>query len=133
LKLDDMVWFSPFRISRRIVEQYRYGRVLLAGDAAHIHSPVGGQGMNLGVQDAFALGAALSEGEAAVDRWAAERHGVGRRVLAATDIFTRLVAARGSLPAMLRGVALRVVASQPFLVRGLERRLAGLAYPPVPA
>jgi 2-polyprenyl-6-methoxyphenol hydroxylase-like FAD-dependent oxidoreductase len=132
LKLDDMVWFSAFRISRRIVTQYRFGRVVLAGDAAHIHSPVGGQGMNLGVQDAYALAAALRDGEAAVDRWATERHRVGRRVLFVTDLLTRAVTARSSFVAQLRASALRFVARHPTLVHRLERNLAGLNYPPVP-
>ncbi|WLQ41682.1 rifampin monooxygenase [Streptomyces laculatispora] len=86
---------SPRRLSRfgdatRQAEQYRVGRVLLAGDAAHIHPPTGGQGLNLGVQDAFNLGWKLA---AAVNGWApeglldsyhAERHPVGARVLANT-------------------------------------------------
>ncbi len=51
----DPVWLSGFRINERKVKDYRYGRVFLAGDAAHIHSPAGGQGMNTGMQDAFNL------------------------------------------------------------------------------
>jgi hypothetical protein len=55
LRLHDPVWLSGFRINERKVAQYSKGRVLLAGDAAHIHSPAGGQGMNTGMQDAFNL------------------------------------------------------------------------------
>jgi 3-(3-hydroxy-phenyl)propionate hydroxylase len=132
LALDGMIWFSQFRISRRIATRYRFGRVVLAGDAAHIHSPAGGQGMNLGIQDAFALAAALPRGEAAVNAWAATRHRVGRRVLVATDILTRVMGARSPLAARLRAVALRFAAGRPGLVRRLERNLAGLAYPELP-
>ncbi|MQS36748.1 rifampin monooxygenase [Streptomyces katsurahamanus] len=80
-------WLSRFGDATRQAEQYRVGRVLLAGDAAHIHPPTGGQGLNLGVQDAFNLGWKLA---AAVNGWApeglldsyhAERHPVGARVL----------------------------------------------------
>ncbi|MGW3802812.1 rifampin monooxygenase [Streptomyces clavifer] len=80
-------WLSRFGDATRQAESYRVGRVLLAGDAAHTHPPTGGQGMNLGVQDAFNLGWKLA---AAVDDWApddlldsyhAERHPVGARVL----------------------------------------------------
>ncbi|MET7860785.1 rifampin monooxygenase [Streptomyces sp. NPDC005318] len=80
-------WLSRFGDATRQAERYRVGRVLLAGDAAHIHPPTGGQGLNLGVQDAFNLGWKLA---AAVDGWApeglldsyhAERHPVGARVL----------------------------------------------------
>lgn len=86
---------SPRRLSRfgdatRQAERYRVGRVLLAGDAAHIHPPTGGQGLNLGVQDAFNLGwklAAAVEGwapEGLLDSYHAERHPVGARVLSNT-------------------------------------------------
>lgn len=80
-------WLSRFGDATRQAERYRVGRVFLAGDAAHIHPPTGGQGLNLGVQDAFNLGWKLA---AAVNGWApdglldtyhAERHPVGARVL----------------------------------------------------
>ncbi|MEU9188976.1 rifampin monooxygenase [Streptomyces sp. NPDC048484] len=83
-------WLSRFGDATRQAERYRVGRVLLAGDAAHIHPPTGGQGLNLGVQDAFNLGWKLA---AAVNGWAPEglldsyhdeRHPVGARVLANT-------------------------------------------------
>ena len=115
------------------VAQYRHGRVVLAGDAAHIHSPAGGQGMNLGIQDAFALAAALPQGEAAVDAWAAERHKVGQRVLFATDLLTRMMTARGLLARQVRPRVLRFIARHEGLVRRFEHNLAGLAYPEVPA
>jgi 2-polyprenyl-6-methoxyphenol hydroxylase-like FAD-dependent oxidoreductase len=133
ITLGDMCWFSAFRISRRQVARYRLGRVVLAGDAAHIHSPAGGQGMNLGIQDAFALAAALQRGEAAVEIWAAERHRVGRRVLFATDLLTRVMTAHGPLAHFLRPRALRFIARRKRLVRRFEHNLAGLAYPPLPA
>ncbi|MET8210213.1 rifampin monooxygenase [Streptomyces sp. NPDC005373] len=80
-------WLSRFGDATRQAERYRVGRVFLAGDAAHIHPPTGGQGLNLGVQDAFNLGWKLA---AAVNGWApeglldsyhTERHPVGARVL----------------------------------------------------
>ncbi|GAB2720222.1 rifampin monooxygenase [Kitasatospora kifunensis] len=83
-------WLSRFGDATRQAERYRVGQVLLAGDAAHIHPPTGGQGLNLGVQDAFNLGWKLA---AAVNGWApeglldsyhAERHPVGAAVLANT-------------------------------------------------
>ncbi|QEU89208.1 rifampin monooxygenase [Streptomyces viridosporus] len=80
-------WLSRFGDATRQAERYRVGRVLLAGDAAHIHPPTGGQGLNLGVQDAFNLGwklAAVVNGwapEGLLDSYHAERHPVGARVL----------------------------------------------------
>ncbi|MFJ9744658.1 rifampin monooxygenase [Streptomyces chartreusis] len=83
-------WLSRFGDATRQAERYRVGRVLLAGDAAHIHPPTGGQGLNLGVQDAFNLGwklAATVRGrapEGLLDTYHAERHPVGAAVLANT-------------------------------------------------
>ncbi|MFE4830804.1 rifampin monooxygenase [Streptomyces sp. NPDC056672] len=80
-------WLSRFGDATRQAERYRVGRVLLAGDAAHIHPPTGGQGLNLGVQDAFNLGwklAAQVNGwapEGLLDSYHTERHPVGARVL----------------------------------------------------
>ncbi|MFJ3160850.1 rifampin monooxygenase [Streptomyces kanasensis] len=83
-------WLSRFGDATRQAERYRVGRVLLAGDAAHIHPPTGGQGLNLGIQDAFNLGwklAAEVSGrapEGLLDSYHAERHPVGAGVLANT-------------------------------------------------
>lgn len=80
-------WLSRFGDATRQAERYRVGRVLLAGDAAHIHPPTGGQGLNLGVQDAFNLGWKLAAAvagwapEGLLDSYHAERHPVGARVL----------------------------------------------------
>src|SRR5581483_10826291 len=59
LAVTDVIWGSHFKIHHRVADSYRSGRLLLAGDAAHVHSPAGGQGMNLGIQDAVALADAL--------------------------------------------------------------------------
>ncbi|MEU4623519.1 FAD-dependent monooxygenase [Actinoplanes sp. NPDC023801] len=80
-------WLSRFGDATRLAERYRVGRVLLAGDAAHIHPPIGGQGLNLGVQDAFNLGwklAAQIRGwapDTLLDTYQAERHPVAADVL----------------------------------------------------
>jgi 2-polyprenyl-6-methoxyphenol hydroxylase-like FAD-dependent oxidoreductase len=80
-------WMSRFGDATRLAERYRVGRVLLAGDAAHIHPPTGGQGLNLGVQDSFNLGwklAAQIRGwapETLLDTYQAERHPVAEDVL----------------------------------------------------
>lgn len=89
-------WRSAFEIHRRIAPTFRRGRVFLAGDAAHVHSPAGGQGMNLGLQDAFNLGwklAAVLQGRAddtLLDTYDAERRPVARATLRGTDFATRI-------------------------------------------
>ncbi|WP_435648762.1 FAD-dependent monooxygenase [Kitasatospora purpeofusca] len=107
-------WLSRFGDATRQAERYRVGRVLLAGDAAHIHPPTGGQGLNLGVQDAFNLGWKLA---AEVDGWApeglldsyhAERHPVGARVLANTRAQMTLLGS-GSGPTALRELFTRLM------------------------
>jgi hypothetical protein len=86
--LREVRWGSRFSDAARQASQYRKGRVFLAGDAAHIHSPTGGQGMNLGLQDAFNLGwklaAYVKDGVDLLDSYHDERHPVGAAVLANT-------------------------------------------------
>ncbi|MBV1856574.1 rifampin monooxygenase [Catellatospora tritici] len=92
-------WMSRFGDATRLAERYRVGRVLLAGDAAHIHPPIGGQGLNLGVQDAFNLGwklAAQIRGwapETLLDTYQAERHPVAEDVLDNTRAQMELLSA----------------------------------------
>jgi 2-polyprenyl-6-methoxyphenol hydroxylase-like FAD-dependent oxidoreductase len=90
LTMSDMRWSSLFRISMRLAARYRDGRVFIAGDAAHIHPPTGGQGMNTGIQDAYNLAwkmALVLQGTASpdlLDTYEAERRPVGADVVART-------------------------------------------------
>src|SRR5205823_6048270 len=83
----DVTWLSRFTDMARQAASYRHRRVLLAGDSAHIHSPTGGQGLNIGVQDAVNLGWKLARvvhgisPETLLDSYQAERHPIGARVL----------------------------------------------------
>nr|WP_144414323.1 monooxygenase [Bacillus atrophaeus] len=95
--LTDSVWTSRFGNAARQAKQYRNGRVFLAGDAAHIHFPAGGQGLNVGLQDAMNLGwklAADINGSAPswlLDSYHAERHPVAEDLLSNTEVQTRLL------------------------------------------
>ncbi len=92
----EISWKSRFHCDERQVAQYRHGRVFLAGDAAHVHSPVGGQGMNTGIQDAANLAwklAAVLGGadDSLLDSYQDERHPIGRRVVLQSGVMTRAV------------------------------------------
>jgi 2-polyprenyl-6-methoxyphenol hydroxylase-like FAD-dependent oxidoreductase len=115
-------WLSRFHSDERQVERYRTGRVFLAGDAAHVHSPAGGQGMNTGLQDAANLGwklAATAAGwapDGLLDSYQQERHAIGRLVLRTSGGIIRLAllesrAARVGRD-VLAGLALHVPAVQ---------------------
>lgn len=120
---------SRFSDATRQVEQYRVGRVLFAGDAAHIHSPMGGQGLNLGVQDAFNLGwklAATLQGRAPaglLDSYHAERHPVAARVLHHTSAQRVLADLH---PGNEDVAALREIVTDLLRLPDTNRHLAGL-------
>jgi 2-polyprenyl-6-methoxyphenol hydroxylase-like FAD-dependent oxidoreductase len=106
-RLTSMRWSSVYRVSHRIASAYGRGRVFIAGDAAHIHPPVGGQGMNTGLQDAHNLAWKLAyvakgrAGPALLDSYLAERHPVGVDVVKATSAALNAVLARQAAnPAM---------------------------------
>jgi 2-polyprenyl-6-methoxyphenol hydroxylase-like FAD-dependent oxidoreductase len=132
VRVTDVVWGSRFRIHERVADQYRAGRVLLAGDAAHTHSPAGGQGMNLGLRDAVTLGdalsAALREGrEDRLDEYAAGSRAEAMHVVALAHRLTRLATAPAAVRP-LRNVALRLLAHVPAFRRGLAEQLSALGH-----
>jgi 2-polyprenyl-6-methoxyphenol hydroxylase-like FAD-dependent oxidoreductase len=105
--------------------------VLLAGDAAHVHSPAGGQGMNAGILDALrladALVCALAGDETDLDAYGRERRPVAEQVVSFADTLTRLATVRPTLRG-LRNLALRALAYLPPFRRRLAWRLSGLVY-----
>ncbi|HLH78376.1 MAG TPA: FAD-dependent monooxygenase [Candidatus Binataceae bacterium] len=133
IRLHDALWLSYFRIHRRQAQSYRVNRVFLAGDACHIHSPAGGQGMNTGLQDAYNLGWKLALvlkglGRAEIlDSYSAERHAVGRAVLTATDLTTRIGALRSPVGMVVRSRLMAVLSGSEFLTQRAGRTLAELS------
>jgi 2-polyprenyl-6-methoxyphenol hydroxylase-like FAD-dependent oxidoreductase len=101
-------WFSTYHVHHRVAEHFRKGRAFLLGDAAHIHSPAGGQGMNTGIGDAinlaWKLAAVLGGGaqDKLLDSYEAERIGFARRLVATTDRVFNFVTAEGWLADILR-------------------------------
>jgi 2-polyprenyl-6-methoxyphenol hydroxylase-like FAD-dependent oxidoreductase len=130
LRLRDPVWMTDFRIHLRSAARYRAGRVFLAGDAAHIHSPAGAQGMNTGIQDAINLGwklALVTRGAAnpaLLDTYEAERAPVGQMVLRLTNrLFTLPTTANPLIRAARTGLAPRLA---PLVLRFTALRRTGL-------
>ncbi len=127
----DVLWGSRFRVHHRVADSYRAGRVLLAGDAAHVHSPAGGQGMNAGILDAMvlaeALRRALAGDPAALDDYGAQRRPVAQQVVAFADTLTRMATVRPALRA-LRNAVLGTLAQLPPFRKRLAWRLSGLVY-----
>jgi 2-polyprenyl-6-methoxyphenol hydroxylase-like FAD-dependent oxidoreductase len=128
----ELVWGSRFHIQHRVADSYRAGRLLLAGDAAHVHSPAGGQGMNLGIQDAVALADVLPDvlhggSDSALDAYTASRRPIARAVLATTGRLTRLATLpRAARPA--RNGLMQLAAQIPVVRTRLAWRLSGLVY-----
>lgn len=129
VRVRDAVWLTRFRLHHRQAARYRAGRVFLAGDAAHIHSPVGAKGMNTGIQDAWNLGwkiAMVSQrraGERLLDSYEAERWPVGRTLLRATDrafgTFAQSVSGTASMM-LLRRLLVRAVVAPALSHQGIR-------------
>jgi 2-polyprenyl-6-methoxyphenol hydroxylase-like FAD-dependent oxidoreductase len=104
-------WSSRFRVHHRVAEKFRVGSVFLAGDAAHVHSPAAGQGMNTGIADAYDLStrlAAVLTGQAetsVLDGYERERRAAALEVLRFTDRMTRMAMLSNPVARSVRGVA----------------------------
>ena len=132
---------ARFHINQRRTEHYRVSRIFLAGDAAHIHSPIGAQGMNTGIQDALNLGWKLAltvKGQASsrlLESYETEREQVGEALLRTTDLTTRLALTRNPLLLALRDALTPILfSSLPPAAHRLAESLAELniAYPHSP-
>ncbi|WP_406294984.1 FAD-dependent oxidoreductase [Embleya sp. NBC_00888] len=130
--VEEVVWGSRFRVHHRVADTYRAGRILLAGDAAHVHSPAGGQGMNAGILDAVALADALGSvldggATSALDAYGATRRPIAEQIVQLADRMTRVATITPALRP-LRNVVLRTITRIPAVRRDLALRLSGLTY-----
>lgn len=133
-RVDEVIWSSRFRVHHRVANRYRSGRILLAGDAAHVHSPAGGQGMNTGIQDAVALGDALADvlsggaPERQLDVYERIRRPVAERVVAFTHRMTRLATLRSRRAKRVRNALINMIGRIPAVRRWLATELSELRY-----
>ncbi|WUR15016.1 FAD-dependent monooxygenase [[Empedobacter] haloabium] len=130
-RVHELLWSSAFHLQHRLAAHVHQGRFLLCGDAAHVHSPAGGQGMNIGIQDAVELAEplalALREGDlAGIEAWARRRHEVAREVVRMTDGLTRMATVSTGAGRAVRDAVLGLVGHSEFLRQKIAIRLAEL-------
>jgi len=130
-RIHDPSWLSTFRTNERLAAHYRLGRVFLAGDAAHIHTPAGGQGMNTGIQDATNLGwklalvlAGRGEAELLLDSYEAERRPIARAVIASAAMKLHAAFAGNVMARVVRDLAVTVAGNLPVLQKKLQVELS---------
>jgi 2-polyprenyl-6-methoxyphenol hydroxylase-like FAD-dependent oxidoreductase len=125
-------WYATYRVHHRVAAAFRDGPFFLAGDAAHVHSPVGGQGMNTGLQDAHNLAFKLADvihgraGDAWLDQYEAERRPVAKRLVATTDRLFGAITSRKLALRTLRRLIVPLIA--PVGVRALPRTGGGTRF-----
>ena len=133
----DPKWLINFHINSRLISHYGQGRVFLVGDAAHIHSPVGGQGMNTGLQDAFNLAWKLASvihsksHYSLLNTYEKERQSVGKKLLKATERASRIVTLHNTFLLFLRNTIIRTLIKQKSILKRVTIAISqlGIRYP----
>ncbi len=131
-KVTKLLWSSRFRIYHKLASTYRKGSTLLIGDAAHVHSPAGGQGMNTGIVDAIALGHTLRDvirqgaPASALDQFAARRRSAAKEVLELAGRLTKIATIQSPAGRRLRNLVLRILDKMPPFKSKLALSLSGL-------
>ncbi|MFB8246280.1 FAD-dependent oxidoreductase [Streptomyces sp. NPDC055952] len=131
VRVGEPEWTSVFTFQQRMVERMQQGRVFVAGDAAHVHSPASGQGMNTGVQEAYNLAWKLAQvalghaGRGLLDTYSEERVPIGEALLGSTRTATFLVQLKNLFASAALPVVFSVVRSVPALRRAIQRKVLG--------
>ena len=126
--ISDIGWHSTYKVHSRKVDRFRDGNCFVAGDAAHVHSPAGGQGMNTGIQDAYNLAWKLSmvlknqANDAVLDSYNQEREKVAQNLLSSTDRAFYLIAGENPILGMLRVRVLPLISQLAFNSRIIKKR-----------
>lgn len=132
-RVSDVTWASRFHVHHRLARSYRRGRAFIAGDAAHVHSPAGGQGMNTGIVDAYTLGRLLTDvllgraGEESLEQYEALRRPAAAQVLRLAGRMTDAATVRSPLRRRMRNAVLSTLARIGVVRRRIEMELSGLA------
>ncbi len=132
-KIAHVLWSSRFRLQHRVADKYRHGRFLLIGDAAHVHSPAGGQGMNTGLVDACVLGRLLADvvaghrDDSHLDRYESLRRPAAKQVLQLAGRLTHMATIKSAPQRLLRNIVLGTINLLPMVRHRLEMNLSGLS------
>lgn len=122
--VSEVLWQTAFSVSLRQVQSYGRGRAYLAGDAAHIHTPAGGRGMNLGIDDACEFAKRISHG--GLQTYSEDRHRIGQQVVRESDLQFRMARVGNPLLKTLRNFLIRNVFGSEFIQSRFRKRMAGL-------
>jgi 2-polyprenyl-6-methoxyphenol hydroxylase-like FAD-dependent oxidoreductase len=118
------VWESNFRVSHRMVSQMNVGNIYLAGDAAHIHSPIGARGMNLGIEDAWTFAELFKDGK--LERYGSIRQRIDAKVVKRVKLLTTVARGQSGLTRLARRMIFPLVPKVPFLYQQVVRTASGL-------
>lgn len=131
MRLRDPSWLSAFKINERVAARYRVGRCFLAGDAAHVHSPAGGQGMNTGIQDAVNLGwklayalAGIGDPTLLLDSYEPERRAIAQNVVKAAKQKLHLAFSKGAGTRIVKDIAVSLLGNLSVVQKRLQIELS---------
>jgi 2-polyprenyl-6-methoxyphenol hydroxylase-like FAD-dependent oxidoreductase len=131
MRLRDPSWLSAFKINERVAARYRVGRCFLAGDAAHVHSPAGGQGMNTGIQDAVNLGwklayalAGIGDPTLLLDSYEPERRAIAQNVVKAAEQKLHLAFSKGAATRIVKDIAVSLLGNLSVVQKRLQIELS---------